>query len=274
MNHTEKFFPLVEIYQKKIKAAEKEKKENLQQEYTHYITMQVKEALKEGYTLLIDDIVRQLDLEEAYIRKTILEQLEYIILPSGGAEAFTVQEMPIFNFMELRIRRWKKVYIQKASFEKFMKDHLFIQAPYQNIYYDKEMGRYRPEKNKCGKEEILWHDLPYTLSLSQRFIRKSTYVAYATKKKTEAFYRKTKGDIIVAYEEGLIDSERLKTEMATLALAIKENTYNLQAYQNEAEKLAQSERRIKIKLCVNLQDKNKGKKNDIILYDQTGYIDQ
>lgn len=266
MNQTKRVFPLLDVYLKQLKEAEKEKKQKAQQAYNDYLTAQILVAIDEGYTMLIDDIVKLLDLEEAYVRRKILESLDYIILPAGAAEVFTCENMPHLNFMQLRIRRWKKIYICKASFEKFMEKHLFIEAPYQKIRYDHEKGRYIPIANANGKEKIEYNAIAYHFSYGYRFIRKSNYLLYVSQKKTEAFYRKTKSDIICAYEENRIDKKRLEQEMALFSEAIRDNAICIEAYQNEVEKFAWQEGRIKFKLC--LEEASHSKKNDIILYNR------
>lgn len=269
MDQTQRVFPLLEHLQKEIKetAKDKEKKERAQQAYNAYLTQCILAAMEEGYTLLIDDIVKILDLEEAYIRRKILEEIDYIILPSGAADVFNCTNMPHLDFMALRLRRWKKVFIKQASFEAFMEKHIKLLAPYQMIRFDVEQARYVPTLNAHGKEEILYQELPYHLSYHYRFIRKSNYISYVSKKKTEAFYRKTKGDIIEAYEAQLIDKERLEVEMALLQKAIADQAYTIEAYQNEVDKYATLEGRVKFKLCWPTATQ---KKNDIILYSQTG----
>ena len=270
MDQTQRVFPLLEPLQKEIKKAarDKGKREKAQQAYSAYLTQCILSAMEEGYILLIDDIVKILDLEEAYIRRKVLEELDYIILPSGAAEVFNCTNMPNLDFMALRLRRWKKVFIKQASFEAFMEKHIKLLAPYQMIRFDVEKGRYVPTLNERGKEEILYQELPYHLQYQYRFIRKSNYISYVSKKKTESFYRKTKGDIIEAYEAQLIDKERLEKEMALLQKAIADQTYTIEAYQNEVDKYASLEGRVKFKLCLSALETQK--KNDIILYSQTG----
>lgn len=266
MDYTYEVFPLLESYLTQIKQLKKESKtkKDLLREYTQYIISQIQSSMQAGYTLRIDDLAEYLDLEEAYVRRTLLPYLDYIVLPAGAAEAFTAQQMPHLSFMALRLYKWKKILISKVSFETFLERYLWIQAPYQNIRWDPEKVCYVPCTNKSGKEEILYQDIPYKKAYELEFIRKSNYIEYVSEKKTEAFYRKTKGDIVYAYEQKWIDKQRLKQEMELLSEAKNKHRLVMTAYQNEVERYAFLEGRVKIKLSLDIEKSNK--KNDVILY--------
>lgn len=268
MDQTKKVFPLLEYYTNQIEENkyDKEKKEKASSDYKLYIKDRILEAMRIGYTMLIDDVANILDLEEAYIRRTLLDKLEYIILPLGAADVFNVKEMPQFNFMELRIRRWKKIYIRESSFAKFMETYIFIQAPYQKIHYDETRNTYVATKNEKGKESIYYKEYPYYNRYNYHFIRKSNYIEIIAKKKTEEFYRKTKGDIIASYTNEEIDSTRLNHEMELLSAAERNQTFRINAYLNEVEKYAEEQGLIKLKLKLDLESTLSEKKNDVIFY--------
>lgn len=177
-----------------------------------YLIQTIHHAIYEqGFSLIVDDIAAYLNVDEKYVRLNILPHLNYIVLPSGASEAFTPEKNPSMSFVELRIKKWKKVFIEAASFIEFLESHLFLCVPYSTITFD-------PSKGQYSHVETTEYELPYSKVLHTHLslTRKCNIAEKVESKKREEFKRKTRNDITHAKQLGLIDSERLKKEMLYL----------------------------------------------------------
>ena len=76
------------------------------------------------YTLTIEHICKVLNLEERHAKNTILPCLDYILAPTHAGQYFTSDACMDMPFWERRMLKWKKLFINKDSFKKFIQDHV------------------------------------------------------------------------------------------------------------------------------------------------------
>lgn len=253
MNKSNDFFGLLSDFEKQLKDLAKDKIHNaeaislLQERKQHYIIESMKKALTEkDYMLLVDDVAKFLDIDEKQVRFNIIPHVDYIIAPEGSAAFFSIEENKNMTFLEMRIKKWKRIFISQKSLEAFLTRHLVIYCPYTKIRWDENQNQYVAER----EEEM---PLAYREGMALQLTRKSRISAIVKEKKTNDLIRKTKNDITHARMLGLISAERLKVEMEHLARMkefidvpvhnqeimsyIKKTTnYRLHLYKNEEDK--------------------------------------
>ncbi|MGL4798043.1 MAG: hypothetical protein ACRCWY_01415, partial [Cellulosilyticaceae bacterium] len=219
------------------------------EEKRQYILKGMKDAIiTEGYTLIVEDIATFLDIDEKQVRANIIPKLEYIRAPEGAADFFDVSYTPHMSFLEMRIKKWKRLFIQKESFEAFLKAYVMMYVPYTNICWHEKKGRYE----KVGAGEVA---IPYPDGIRPTFVRKCNIAPIIEARKTEDFIRKTKNDITYARQLGLISSERLQEEMAYLSNC-KPHMF-VQVHNQEIKNYVEKTPCYKFHLYKDLEDKEK-----------------
>lgn len=182
------------------------------QQRHHYICEIIHFAIyKQDFSLIVDDIATFLDVDEKYVRLNILPHLDYITLPSGASEAFTPSNHPNMSFVDLRIRRWKKILINQQSFQRYLTEHLFFCIPFSQLQLDDVL-------HQRHFSHASHYEYPYQSQLfpDLKLIRKCNIAHLVEVRKRDDFIRKTKNDITHARELGLIDAERLTQEITLL----------------------------------------------------------
>ncbi|MGL4736868.1 MAG: hypothetical protein ACRCW2_05370 [Cellulosilyticaceae bacterium] len=253
MNKSPDFFSQLETFEKQIKALSKDKKvnteaiETLQDSKQQYILKGMEKAIyEEDYTLLVDDLAKFLDIDEKQVRFNIIPYVDYVIAPEGSAAFFSIEANKQMTFLEMRIKKWKRLFISEKSFKAFLTRHLVIYCPYTNIKWCEVQNQFI--SNGEGEKPIA-----YTEGMPLELTRKSRIAALVRSKKHSDLIRKTKNDITHARMLGLISAERLKEEMEYLACMrdtvdvpvhnqeikayIKKTThYRLHLYKEESDK--------------------------------------
>lgn len=217
-----KFFGKLEIIEKELKTTTKQTNNTshsseVTKKKQQYILEGMQQALIiEKYTLIIEDIANFLDIDEKQVRANILPYLDYVRVPEGAADFFTIENTSTMSFLEMRIKKWKRIFIHQPSFESFLLNHLVMYCPYTNIRWSDKNGKYIPVS--LGETPV-----PYNPNFNATFTRKCNISHVIRARKISDLIRKTKNDITHARMLGLISPERLQHELEILS----ERSYKL-----------------------------------------------
>ena len=248
-----KFFGQMNVFEKTIKklineGAEAEMIALAKENKRQYIIQGMKKALFEkGYSIIVEDIAQFLDIDEKQVRANIVPQLDYITAPEGAAEFFIPEENTQMTFLEMRIKKWKRLFINKDSFENFLERHLVLYCPYTSICWNDEMGQYIA----TGQGET---PLPYRKEITPSLIRKCNIADIIRNIKIADLVRKTKNDITKARMLGLISVERLKEEEEIVANMHKNNAITVQVHNQEIKKYIEKTPHYRFHLYKNEED--------------------
>ncbi|WP_054743992.1 hypothetical protein [Cellulosilyticum ruminicola] len=170
----------------------------------------MKQAIeKDGYTLLVEDIAKLLDIDEKHVRFNVIPEVDYIVAPQGAVEYFTLEHRPDLHFLEMQVQKWKRIFINEASFYRYLKEYLYVCCPYSQITWNESFQKY-----ECTGENYI--EIPYDEKMASNFIR-SCNIAHIIKiRKREELFKRTEKEIVKARALGLISQNRLEQEMGYL----------------------------------------------------------
>lgn len=255
MDRSLKFFDELNVFEKKIKKITQQNYQNTDLlteallEKSQYIMKKMTQAIhSEGYHLIVEDIARFLDLDEKQVRANIIPYLDYIRVPEGAADFFTIEQQQEMSFLEMRIKKWKRLFIQRESFDSFLERHLVLYCPYTEIQWSEKEMRHVA----IGKGETA---LPYSHKLNVRLVRKCNIASIIRESKINDLIRKTKNDITHAKMLGLISSDRLKAEMAYLSEC--KDTLDVPVHNQEIKNYIEKHLHYKLHLYKEEEDKFK-----------------
>lgn len=253
MDRSSEFFGELEEYNKIIKdligqeEVDEEALWQAQENKRRYIVSGMDRALfKEGYSLLVEDVAKFLDIDEKQVRGNIIPHVDHIMAPEGSADFFNIEDTPQMKFLDMRIKRWKRLFIKADSFQDFLEKHLVIYCPYTKLTWSEEQQRLVAD----GEGET---PIPYPRGMEAKLVKKSNISSIIRQRKIADLVRKTKNDITHARLLDQITAERLKDEMEYLSEASrtldvtvhtqevlvyikKTNHYRLHLYKEEGDK--------------------------------------
>lgn len=163
--------------------------------------------MKDGYTLILDDICVMLDVEDRYVRNIILPHLDYVIAPAFSGNYF-INNMD-FPIWKQRYLKWKKIFINKDSFIKYLCSYVYI--TYYDISEIDDNGQIIYKENKALLDSFLAEGL---LNGEVEIIRKCNIKDIVIKEKFSSFIEKAKKDIVRWEEKEILNilSENLNDE--------------------------------------------------------------
>lgn len=82
------------------------------------------DAYIDNYTLTIEHICKVLNLEERQTKNSILPCLDYILAPNYAGKFFSTSYSQDLPFWERRLMKWKKLFINRDSFKRFILDNM------------------------------------------------------------------------------------------------------------------------------------------------------
>lgn len=227
-NKSKKYFPDEENIKQSIKRLEKFglKSEEEKERYNHLVMKRLKlvkqgmaKAIeKDGYTLLVEDISKLLDIDEKHVRFNIIPFVDHIVAPQGAVEYFTLESRPDMNFLDMQIQKWKRIFINEESFYQYLNEYLYICCPYTRLSWNEAHQKYEA----LGEEVI---EIPYTKEMAAQFIRSCNISNIIQKRKREELFKRTEKEIVKARALKLISQERLEKEMGYLRAQIKETEF-------------------------------------------------
>ena len=150
------------------------------------------------------------------------------------------------SFLEMRIKRWKRLFIHKGSFDKFLETHLMLFVPYTKLKWHEGFKKYV----SAGGDE---YGVPYQTCLKPKLVRKCNIAERIEKRKVEEFIRKTKNDITHARMQGLISSQRLLEEME--ALSLQKDWLTVPVHNQEIKKYIEKTAGYRLQLYKDVEDK-------------------
>lgn len=175
-----------------------------------------------GFNLTRQEISEVLDISEEQVRKYIIPFCDYIDTPEGSVDFFSLDVSPQMKLMDMRILKWKKLFIKRESFYDYLRKKLLIPCPYSNFeWYTDEKGTNRTRCIGEGVNKInLTEGIIQAIKSGEiRFKRKANIADVIVEQKREAIFRKSKNEINNAlrlYHLGLepsIDVERHEEEI-------------------------------------------------------------
>lgn len=216
---SEHYFPEDKRLKEHIQQLEKTglKYEDVKERYDQLVMKRQKAVIKgmasavedEGYTLLVEDIAKFLDIDEKHVRFNVIPEVDYIVAPQGAVEYFTLENRSDMYFLDMQVQKWKRIFINEASFYKYLQEYLYICCPYSKISWNEQLKKY-----ELLAEEYI--EIPYTKELVASLIR-SCNIAYIIKeRKREELFKRTEKEIMKARALKLISQERLEKEMGYL----------------------------------------------------------
>lgn len=167
---------------------------------------------KEGYSLLVEDIARFLDIDEKHVRFNVIPFVDYIIAPQGAVEYFTLDNRPDLYFLDMQIYKWKRIFINQASFERYLSKYLMICCPYMRLDIP------NPQKQK----EPCYIEIPYLAPINASLIRSCNITHIIEKRKRNDLFERTEKEIVKAKALGHISQKRLEKEMGHLRSTIND----------------------------------------------------
>lgn len=227
-NKSQKYFEKEERLKEVIKQLEKAglKSEEEQEKYNELVMTRlelVKKGMaraieKEGYSLLVEDIAKFLDIDEKQVRFNVIPYVDYIVAPQGAVEYFTLDSRPDMYFLDMQIQKWKRIFVNEESFYEYLKEYLYIGCPYTQIRWNEKRGKY--EAAGEGSTEI-----PYSREMSATLIRSCNVSHIIKTRKREELFKRTEKEIVKARALKLISQKRLEEEMGYLRAQIKETDF-------------------------------------------------
>lgn len=169
-------------------------------------------AFRHGYTLTIDDIEQQLDVSNKYIRTTLLRNLDYFTAIKGASDVFNRQNSVSKNlsYIQRRLLKWKKIFIQRDSLAAYYENNLFIEIPFTPLTWDET-------KTVYTANPIETYRLPFKLAAydnKYRFYRKSSLKGIIQNLKLKEFKRKTEDDLMNENDQLVfINDENLRQKL-------------------------------------------------------------
>lgn len=213
------YFPEEKYLKERLKQLEKTglKYEDVKARYDEALEQRQKAVLKgmkqaiesDGYTLLVEDIAKFLDIDEKHVRFNVIPEVDYIVAPQGAVEYFTLEHRPDLYFLDMQVQKWKRIFINEASFYNYLKEYLYVCCPYSQIVWNESLQKYE----YTGEEYI---EIPYTKEMGASFIR-SCNIAHIIKfRKRDELFKRTEKEVVKARALGLISQTRLEQEMGYL----------------------------------------------------------
>ena len=209
---------------------------------------------EKGYSMIVDDICTLLDLDEKYVRSTILPYVDHFQCPKYSADFFVWGTG--LDFLEMARKRNKRVFVNVDSFNKYLEEHLVIKCPYVKIYYDEDISRYAAsERTKDGKPKIDYADISYKVAYDLSFLKTTSLQLFLAQKKKASLLKTTKSNIISTYSN--VDSGLTKEELKEqMEIACREiDNVPMQVYDKEINSFLNSDKCYRVALHPNIEDK-------------------
>lgn len=217
------YFPEEKRLKEHIKQLEKTglKYEDVKEKYDQLVMKRQEVVIKgmanaiedRGYTLLVEDIARFLDIDEKHVRFNVIPEVDYIVAPQGAVEYFTLEHRPDMYFLDMQVQKWKRIFINAESFYQYLQEYLYVYCPYSKIKWNEQLNKY-----ELVEEDYV--EIPYSKEMTAQLIRSCNVAHIIKERKREELFKRTEKEIVKARALKLISQERLEKEMGYLRAQI------------------------------------------------------
>lgn len=212
-------------------------------------------CIQQGYTYTVDDICEILDVEDRFVRNTIVPNVLHVNVPALACEYF--KDNLSYPFWKQRYLKWKKLFINKDCFIDYLRCNLKI------VTQEKKDGVMQEIKQDI--DEYLLNDI---LEGKVNLVRRCNVKDLVVKEKINKFFAKTVKDINrwkAEKIENTADKDEIKKierraekELEELHLLNYKNI-NIKSYDKEVNDYLNVHNHVKLELV-----KDGNKKNPII----------